>query len=459
MFYAYVNPNKSTSLTDFSGLKATCHKIYVPKDINEIAQIIKTANKHKLKVIPIGGGTGTGGGYSGKIDIGIDFQNFSYIHRTSKNTFRVGAGVNVKQLNKYLKAMDLIVPMTEAPNAYIGGSIAIDNPGKPYHGFGLIKHISKITVVLPTGEKICLKSNDKDNLLFYHTIGGEGITGIIVEVEFIPTELKKRENINISFKPNDFDFLESFWSHIISSESESLSIQRGVVFPLGLLQVRAVFEDKNIFNELCEKIDRFIKSYKGVSKFEGQIPIGEMIIDQLAKRLETKFKFFPGISNINYQDKKLNNFLLEYINQEKEIGFIAEIEIGPMKFFENCDFVFNGRIPDFSKIKKIIRPNRNLYLLNYGGSNVDGGTHIAFLSNDLAKIKYHMKKIFGILHHNFPLAKVNEHKASLIRGSQILFMEGKNGLLLRKKLRNNLDPNRVIATTALQNIDTIIDKL
>jgi len=284
------------------------------------------------------------------------------------------------------------MPMTESPNACIGGSVAIENPCKPYSENNLIDYINAITTVLPTGKKICLKPNNKNKSLFYATVGGEGITGIIVEVEFKPIKLKKRININLSFKPNDFTSLESFWNSIISLENDNLKIMRGVVFPLGLLQIRTTFEEQSAFIEFKEKFDHIVHSNKDIIEFRGEIPIGEMIIEQLAKEVNAKFSFFPAISNINYNDGKLNNLLVEYIKKEKTIGLIEEIEIGPMRKVDGSEHVFNGRIPDFTKIKKISGFNHDLLLLNYGGSNVGGGTHIAFLGNDLEKIKYHIEK-------------------------------------------------------------------
>ncbi len=439
---------------DFSGLQAVCKTVYFPKNIKRVIEIIKIANSNKLKVIPIGGKTGTAGGYSGKIDIGIDLSNFSYIKHDHSDVFIVGAGTKVGLFNKYLKKIGLVVPMTEAPGACIGGAIATDNPGKPYHDFGLAGHVNSVTVISPMGKKVVFGSNDKDNTLFYSTIGGEGLTGVIVEAEFKPIKIKNRLNINLSFKPNDFIFLEKFWQKIIFHENQFLAIRRGVIFPLGLLQIRAVSDDEIILSRFNKKVNFCISCHKNISRFDGQIPIGEMIIHQVSAILKTRYKFFPAISNIEYQDKKLNDILIKYSNKNK-IGFIKEFKIGPMKVQDNSDNIFNGRIPDFTEIKKFNGLRADVKIINYGGSNIGGGTHIAFLGNDLKQIKYHAKKIFKILHRYFPQSKTNEHKASLIRGSQILFMEGKKGLLLRKKIRDMLDPNKVIFTTALQDIDKI----
>ena len=194
-----INSEKQTILKDFSGLEAICGHVYTPENIDQVVEILKTANKDKKKVIPIGGRTGTAGGYFGKIDIGIDLKNFSYIRRTPQDTFVVGAGTKTGEFNKYLRALKMVVPMTEAPNACIGGAVSMDNPGKPYHESSLVDHIVAITVVSPTGKKIYLRADDEDSLLFYSTIGGEGITGIIIDAEFKHGSLKTmEETLNIT---------------------------------------------------------------------------------------------------------------------------------------------------------------------------------------------------------------------------------------------------------------------
>lgn len=446
---------------DFSNLKAHCKNIHTPEDINEVSEIVRFANKQKLKIIPIGGGTGTVGGYSGEVDIGINFKNFSYI-RKKGNTFVVGAGLRVGLFNKYLKELDLTVPMTEAHGALIGGSIAMDNPGKPYSDSGLEKYLKSIILVLPSGD--VRKISKKNKKLFRSTIGGEGITGIIIEAEFKPIKIQNKLLINILFRPNDFDFLELFWNKILHiSRYSNFKISRGVIFPLGMLQVRGIFINKylNDARSFECKIDKILSelSYFNVCKFDGNIPIGEMIIDRLAKNINAKFKFFPAISQIDYRDKKLHDLLVSYIDKNHDVGLIEEISIGSMRFICGSSHVFNGRIPDFVNIEKMNGKDRSVYILNYGGSNICGGSHIAFIGNDLEKIKHHMKNIFKILHNRFPRAAVVEHKASIIRADQIKFIEGENGLKLRKELRNNLDPNKIMHTTAIQNIDETISKI
>jgi len=114
---------------------------------------------------------------------------------------------------------------------------------------------------------------------------------------------------------------------------------------------------------------------------------------------------------------------------------------------------FDGRIPKYTNITKITKTRAEVYLLNYGGSNINFGTHIAFFGNSLEKIKTHMKLLLEQIYQEIPYASAIEHKASIIRPHQALLRDGKMKLELKKIIRNLLDPNKVIYTTAMRELD------
>jgi hypothetical protein len=345
--------------------------------------------------------------------------------------------------------------MSEAPNAKIGGCIALDNSGKPYSFSGLEHYLEAITIVSPLGEKIVVSKNN--NTLFYSTLGGEGLTGIIVEAEFTPIKVTKKININLKFKPNDFYSLQNFWSKIISLRCEYITITRSVSFPLGLLQIRALSEQENRLKLFENKVCLLVKGASQLKIINNNIPIGEMIIHQVAIKLKVKYKLFSAISNINYQDQLLNDILSKYVKENQStINQITSLKIGNMVIHKNPKVAFNGRIPSWTDIEQKISFPLSTNIINYGGSNINGGSHIAFLGNDLNEIKHHAIRIFDRLHKAFPHGSINEHRASLFRGHQILSMEGKQGLSSRIKIRAIIDPNKIMYTSALQDIDTVI---
>jgi len=63
----------------------------------------------------------------------------------------------------------------------LGGMVASDVHGKNHHREGSIsEHIASLTLLTPSGERLNLTPNDEE---FWATVGGMGLTGIILEVE------------------------------------------------------------------------------------------------------------------------------------------------------------------------------------------------------------------------------------------------------------------------------------
>jgi len=91
----------------------------------------------------------------------------------------------------------IVTPGTKFPT--IGGCVAFDVHGKSHHQDGAFgRHVRKLKMVLASGEVVeCSKEQNSD--LFWATVGGMGLTGIITEVEFalrrIETAYIKAHNI------------------------------------------------------------------------------------------------------------------------------------------------------------------------------------------------------------------------------------------------------------------------
>lgn len=94
---------------------------------------------------------------------------------------RVGAGVSYGDLLEHCIPRGLFPPVTPGTKyVTIGGAVAADVHGKNHHRDGSIgRHVDSITMITGTGEVTVTHPGDD---LFSATVGGMGLTGIILEV-------------------------------------------------------------------------------------------------------------------------------------------------------------------------------------------------------------------------------------------------------------------------------------
>ena len=93
-----------------------------------------------------------------------------------------GAGVPLHRLIDDLLARGRFVPVTPGTaQVSIGGLIAADVHGKNHHRDGTFgAHVEEVTVVDGSGAIIRLRPDDASAPLFWATVGGMGLTGVIV---------------------------------------------------------------------------------------------------------------------------------------------------------------------------------------------------------------------------------------------------------------------------------------
>jgi decaprenylphospho-beta-D-ribofuranose 2-oxidase len=112
----------------------------------------------------------------------------------SARTVRVGAGVSLDELLRHIVPRGFFVPVTPGTRfVTIGGAIASDIHGKNHHVDGSFgAHVDEITIVLADGSRRSI-TPVSDPSLWWATIGGMGLTGIVVEatVRLIPIETSR----------------------------------------------------------------------------------------------------------------------------------------------------------------------------------------------------------------------------------------------------------------------------
>ncbi len=120
------------------------------------------------------------------------------IHRIDRDTHlvEVDAGVNLDQLMKAALPFGLWVPVLPGTRQVtIGGAIGSDIHGKNHHSAGSFgNHVVSLDLLTADGKVRTLTPkggrNDPKGALFWATIGGMGLTGIILKatIKMTPTE-------------------------------------------------------------------------------------------------------------------------------------------------------------------------------------------------------------------------------------------------------------------------------
>ncbi|OMC42048.1 FAD-binding oxidoreductase [Mycobacterium sp. IS-1264] len=162
------------------------------RDAEEIAKAV--ANAGDRGVIARGLGRSYGDNAQNGGGLVIDMTPLNRIHSISADTRLVDAdaGVNLDQLMKAALPFGLWVPVLPGTRQVtIGGAIACDIHGKNHHSAGSFgNHVRSMDLLMADGTIRTVTPDGDDAELFWATVGGNGLTGIVLRatIEMTPTE-------------------------------------------------------------------------------------------------------------------------------------------------------------------------------------------------------------------------------------------------------------------------------
>ena len=181
--------NGNEIVSGWGGSNSARVQVINPNTINQLQKVIRESSQISL----IARGLGRSYGDAAQLNDGvvINLNAFQHIHLDrSKSQVTAGSGVSLDLLLKKIVPAGFFLPVTPGTrNVTIGGAIAADVHGKNHHldgSFG--NHVSQLIIVDGTGELKKLSPNNnassEERNQFWATIGGMGLTGVVVEATF-----------------------------------------------------------------------------------------------------------------------------------------------------------------------------------------------------------------------------------------------------------------------------------
>ena len=163
-----------------------------PRSANEISDIMRLCNEHKIPVTPRGAGTGLSGGalpHLGGVLLSMERMN-SILEIDERNLqVTTEPGVITEVLQNAVKEKGLFYPPDPSSrgSCFIGGNIAENSGGPKAVKYGVVKdYVLNLEIVLPTGEIIWTGANVLKNSTGYNLtqliVGSEGTLGIVTKI-------------------------------------------------------------------------------------------------------------------------------------------------------------------------------------------------------------------------------------------------------------------------------------
>ena len=180
---------KTEILSGWGRTNPVTSEVVQPSSVEQLQQLIHAAPPKSL----IARGLGRSYGDAAQLKDGmvIELSVFDQIKLDPiSGTITAGAGVSLDQILRVIVPEGFFLPVTPGTrNVTVGGAIAADVHGKNHHVDGSFgNHVQRLLLVDGNGRLRDLTPNGRGDVedaeFFWATVGGMGLTGVIVEATF-----------------------------------------------------------------------------------------------------------------------------------------------------------------------------------------------------------------------------------------------------------------------------------
>lgn len=184
------------------------HQIYWPKELHSYYSVL---NKSKSTILPYGLGRSYGDSCLADSNNVISINSMNRILHVdwNKGALIAQAGITFSEIISFILPYGWFLPVSPGTKFItLGGAVANDVHGKNHHNSGTFGSFIKRIILYNSQKGIIECSSNNNSNLFAATIGGLGLTGLILEVEF---SLKKVSSSYISQSSYRFDNLDEYF--------------------------------------------------------------------------------------------------------------------------------------------------------------------------------------------------------------------------------------------------------
>lgn len=414
--------------------------VVTPMSSEEVAKIMKLANKELIPVTPRGAGSGLSGGaipqFGGIVlslermnrVLEIDYQNMMMV---------LEPGVITNEVNETIAQQGLFFagyPMS-VETCYIGGNIAENAGGGRAVKYGVTgRYIMGLEVVLPTGEILELGGKRVKDVTGYDLkqlfIGSEGTLGIITKsiIKLLPLP-KKKTDLLVLFKDIQ---------HAI--DLVPVIMTKGRIIPTSI-----EFMDRLSVKTSCEYLNEQLPYQQA----------GAMLLIEVDGNYEEQVeKDVNVIGELCYQQGALEVYVADNYTTQERVWSVRRNIAEAFKVYSPHQSLEDVVLP-IAEIPKII-PEVESISRKYGikipvyGHAGDGNLHLTLVKNPESSMEEWYSTEDKALHEIYTATKrlggtiSGEHGVGSKRSKYIGLVCSPTELALMKQIKKVFDPNGIM---------------
>lgn len=412
--------------------------VVFPGSADEIASVLKLANRNRIPVTPRGAGTGLSGGalpVNGGIVLCTERLNriLEIDERNLQAT--VEPGVINQVFRDAVEAKGLFYPPDPASrgSCFLGGNLAENAGGPKAVKYGTTKdYVLNCEVVLPTGEIIWTGANTLKNSTGYNltqlVVGSEGTLGIITRIVFRLIPLPTQNLL----------MLVPFFSPEKACEAVS------AVFRSGFTPSAMEFMERDAIDFVLRFVD-----VKIPVKDEHQ---AHLLIEVDGHDLDALFKDCEKISEVMYAHECDEVMFADTSQQKADLWrmrrAVGEAVKSHSIYKEEDTVVPRAELPVLLKGVKEIGRKYGFNSVCYGHAG-DGNLHVNIIKEDMSDEDWNTKVPVGIREIFELCVKLKgtisgEHGIGYVQKSYMDIPFDPTALELQKGIKRLFDPNGIL---------------